>query len=299
MAAIAIAYRNERYIASDVLPYKTVGRQEFKYLVYNKDERYTIPNTTVGRTGRPNTVEFGATEAVGSCIDRALDAPVPNADVENARGGDFDPQGHAAERVMDLIELDREKRVADAVFASATYPATQRVTLSGTSQWSDYTNSNPLDAILAALDTMLMRANRMVIGQAGWTKLRQHPKLAKAIHGNSGDVDVVTRQQVADLLELDEIIVGSAWANSAKPGQSSVMYRLWCKHCALLRDDPLANNDGGLTFGYTARWGDRFSGTIDDPDMGARGGVRVRSGESVQELITASDAGYYFENCVA
>ena len=44
LAAIAIAYRNERYIASDVLPYQTVGRQEFKYLVYNKDERYTIPD---------------------------------------------------------------------------------------------------------------------------------------------------------------------------------------------------------------------------------------------------------------
>lgn len=300
LAAIAIAFRNQRYIASDVLPYVPVGKPEFRYLQHVKGEAFTVPDTTVGRTGKPSQVQFTATELTGSTKDRALDAPVPNYDREVAEGGNFDPLAHATESVMELVELDREKRVADKVFASATYPAANRTVLSGTGQWSDFTNSNPLDVILNAQEGLFMPGTHLVIGSAAWVKLRQHPKLAKAIHGNSGDVDVVTRQQVAQLLELDGIIVGQAWINSAKPGQTTNLTRLWGKHAALIRIDPTARTtSGGFTFGMTARWGDRFGGTIEDPDMGARGGVRVRAGEAVEELITASDAGYFWEDVVA
>ncbi len=42
-----------------------------------------------------------------------------------------------------------------------------------------------------------------------------------------------------------------------------------------------------------------MAGRREDPDIGLRGGVRVRVGESVKELIVANDLGYYFENAVA
>lgn len=41
------------------------------------------------------------------------------------------------------------------MFALGTYPAAQRTTLSGTSQWSDYTSSDPLAAITGGLDSMV------------------------------------------------------------------------------------------------------------------------------------------------
>ena len=36
-----------------------------------------------------------------------------------------------------------------------------------------------------------------------------------------------------------------------------------------------------------------------DPNIGLRGGQRVRVGESVKELVTAPDLGFFFENAVA
>jgi hypothetical protein len=60
-----------------------------------------------------------------------------------------------------------------------------------------------------------------------------------------------------------------------------------------------ADTTAGCSFGYTAQFGPVLAGTILDPDMGMRGGERVRSGESVKELITANDLGYFVQNAIA
>ncbi len=77
LTAIAIAYRNGRMIADDVLPRVPVGKQEFKYWKYDLADGFTVPNTLVGRKSRPNEVEFDATDATDSTEDHGLDAPVP------------------------------------------------------------------------------------------------------------------------------------------------------------------------------------------------------------------------------
>ena len=77
LTAIAIAYRNRRLIADEVLPRVGVGKQEFKYRKYDLSEGFTVPNSRVSRTSRPNQVEFSAKELTDSTEDFALDAPVP------------------------------------------------------------------------------------------------------------------------------------------------------------------------------------------------------------------------------
>ena len=298
LTAIAIAYRNKRLIADDVLPRSPVGKQEFKYQVYDLADGFTLPDTQVGRKSAPNRVEFGATEKTASTTDYALDAPVPNADIENAAGTPFDPLGHATETTTNLIALDREVRTSALVFAKANYAAANAVTLSGTSQWSDGT-SNPLVAIMDALDAVVMRPNVGVLGRAVSTALRRHPKIVQAYHGNTGPEGLVPLQFLADLLELEAIFVGEARLNIARPGQAVNLSRVWGKHAAFLYRDSLASTASGTTWGLTAQWGGRVSGSKEDPDVGMRGGVRVRTGESVVELVTAKDLGCFFENAIA
>ena len=298
LTAIAIAYKNRRFIADDVLPRVPVSKEEFKYRKYALVDGFTIPDTKVGRTSRPNELEFGFTEATESTVDYALEDPIPMADVMNAPVG-FNPQGHATEMLTNLIQLDREKRAGDLVFASGTYASANKTTLSGTSQWSDFTNSNPITAIMNAFDSMVMRPNIGVIGRPVYTKLATHPAIVKAVHGNSGDSGVATAQQIASLLELDALYVGESWYNSAKPGQSASLARLWGKHAAFIYRDSLANTRSGTTFGFTAQFGDRIASQWEDRNIGARGGMRVRTGESVKELVTANDLGYLFIDAVA
>ncbi len=304
LTAIAVAYRQGNLIADRVLPYVPVNTVEFRYKKFGLADDFTVPATLVGRKGSPQQVEFGETEATDAVEDHALDAPVPNADIEayeRARAsGVTDPMMRATGQVMQLVLTAREKRVADLVFGAGNYAATtNKSTLSGTTQWSDHSASNPQTAIMAALDGMVMRPNIAVFGRAVWTQLSTHPKINAAVYKSGTTAGVVSRQAFADLFELDEVLVGDGWINTAAKGQTPTMARIWGKHAAFLHRNMNADTQFGISFGFTARFGDRVGGYIEDPDMGMRGGRRARSGESVKELVTANDLGYLFINAVA
>lgn len=297
LTGIAIAYRNATLIADSVLPRVPVGAQTFKWWKYDKAESFTVPETLVGRKGVPNEVEFGATEEESSVKDYGLDDVVPNDDINNAPPG-FNPLANAVEMTTDLVVLAREKRVADLVFNNSTYDSTLRETLSGSDQWS-HADSDPKGQILEALDKTIVRPNVIVLGQAVYTALRQNPSMVSAFLGNNGEKGTLTRQQIAELFEVEEVIVGQGFINVAKPGQAPSIVRVWGKHAALIHRNRLANTQRGATFGMTAQWGGRIAGQIPEPTIGLRGAVRVRAGESVKELVVAKDLGYFFQNAIA
>lgn len=297
LTAIALAYRNESLIADAVMPRTPVNASDFKYMKYALADGFTLPDTKVGRKSKVNEVDFAATEVSASTEDYGLEDPIPQSDMDNAPPN-YDPLGRAIEGITDLIMLDREKRVADLVFGTGNYAAGNKTTLAGTAQWSD-AGSDPLTAILNAMDGMVMRPNVLVVGQSVYTKLRTHPNIVTAYYGTGASKGLVPGEALASLLELDEVLVGQSWLNSAKKGQTTTLGRVWGKHAALIRRDPLATTQNGrATFGVTAEFGSRVAGSRPDPDIGLRGGIRVRAGESVKELLLANDLGYLFTNAV-
>lgn len=297
--AIAIAYRNTRLIADEVLPRVPVSSTEFKYMLHNLADGFTVPDTQVSRKGRVNQVEFSATEKTASTEDHGLDAPVPQSDIDNAKNTPgYDPLAKATEQTTNLIMLDREIRTSNLVFNNANYGADNKVTLSGTSQWS-HADSSPLPVITDALDACVMRPNIGVLGRRVSTMLRRHPKIVKAFNGTTGEDGMVPLQFLADLLELETILVGEARLNIARPGQTAALQRVWGSHAAFIYRDRLADANSGTTFGFTGQFGSRVSSNEYDRNIGLKGGQMVRVGEQVKELITAPDLGYFFENAVA
>lgn len=307
LTAIAIAFKNPAaaLIADAVLP-RVPTAKKFKYTKYTTADGYTVPDTKVGRKSEPNMVDFGGIDVTDECLDFGLDDLVPNDDIaafeampKPASGGPVSPQALSTMMLTGLVQLDREIRVAGTVFATGSYAGANQATLSGTSQWSDRVNSDPLNAITTAMDIPLVRPNKMVIGQLAWTQLRMHPKLVQAIGRSAQTAGYASLQQIAELLELQEILVGRAFYNTAKKGQAPSYVRAWGKHCSLLNIDSLAAQLGQPTFGWTAQFGTPIAGVIPEPKAGLRGGERIRSGESVKEVIVSTDSGYWFQNCVA
>lgn len=298
LTALSISYRNEAMVADVVLPRVRVGKQEFKYFKSIYADDFTVPDTRVGRKSRPNMVETGGTEVTDSTVDYGLEDAVPLADIQNADSR-YNPLARATVYLTNLLELDREVRVATALTTLATYPSTQRTTLSSTGQWSDFTNSNPASAILTAMDSLIMRPNLLVIGQQVATQLMQHPKVVQIVNKTAQTSGIVTLEAFAAALGLQRVVVGQSWVNTAKKGQTASYSRAWGKHAALLHVDTLADASRGSTFGFTAQWGDRIAGSDFDRDIGLRGGQRVRLGESLKEVITENTMGYFFQNAVA
>lgn len=306
LTRIALAVRVEGMIADQVCPRVPVGGQLFTYTRLNTEEGFTIPDTRIGRLSRPNQVEFGAVDVTDQTEDHGLEDVVPLRDVKlaDSQNANLDPVGLAVERTTQLVELAREQRVATLVTSAANYPAGQRVTLAGTSQWSDFVNANPLDAILAAMDQMLIRPNTLCMGQAVWTKLRQHPRIVEAIRGTGAGgtaaTGAVSLQEVADLFEVDQVLVGRAFHNIARKGQAPAYQRLWGKHCALLHlnRNLVSPRDAIPTFCFTAEWQGRRAGTYEDPSVGTDGATVVKVIDQVKELVPYPEAGYLFQNAV-
>lgn len=301
LTSIAIAYQNGKLIADDVLPrLPPMTKEEFKWWKFNLGETFTIPDTKVGRRSAPNKVEFSATQETSSTEDFGLDDDIPQADIDNAGEG-YNPQQHGVMGLTDLVLLDREVRTSNLFFDPSSYSIGNTTTLAGTSQFNDPA-SDPIGVIMNALDAMVMRATHMAIGRPAYSQMIRNPKIVKAAHGNEGDSGVATREYLAELFELQEVYVGEAWVNTTRKGQPVNLARAWGKHLSLFYKDGLANpvmSGTRTTFGFTAQKGQRVAGQMPDPDIGLHGGVRIRSGESVKEIIAAPDLGYLIQNAVA
>lgn len=301
LVAVIVAYNNPRLIADDVLPRVPVGKEDFKYLVYPKGQMFTLPDNKVGRRGQPTEVHFEATEETASTEDYGLDDTIPQKDIDNAPQN-HDPVAQSVEGLTALNMLAREKRTADLVFDATNYATGNKVQLSGTDQWSDYANSDPIGDIDTALDTPIMRPNKVVMGYETWSILRKHPDIIQAIDRNDendSNKGKASRAEFAELFELEEIHVGQGYVNTAKPGQDVSLSRVWGNHFAAYYQDMTATTRNGITFGYTAQFGDPIAAQWDDRDIGLDGGVRIRAGEKVKELLTANDLGYFIEDAVA
>ena len=301
ITGITLAFRNDSLslIADQVLPRVQVPREEFGYNVFPMEDAFTIPDTRVGRTSKVNQVEFSASRLTSQTDDYGLEDPIPYKDIENARASGYDPEARAAEVLTDLILLDREVRASNLVFALGSYASTNRATLSGTSQWSDTVNSDPVTALENAIDAMLLKPNKLVLGRAVWSQLKRHPKVVTAVLGSANSTGRVTKQALADILEIGEVVVGEGWVNTARKGQTASMARAWGKHASLLYINPTADSDRGITFGITGQFGTRIGARLVDDNIGLDGGVAIRIGERVKELVVANTAGYFFQNAVA
>jgi hypothetical protein len=289
---MVMAYQNKELIADLAMPVKKLrGKQAtFKYAERNLADGFTVPSTLVGRASKPNQATFSVEEKSGVCKDYGLGGFIPQQDIDEAEGQVGDLTTDMLTNIMNLVLLDREKRVADIVQSSANYLSSKVIAVGADDKFDDE-NSNPLTFILENLESCIVRPNRMILGQGAWTKLRTHPKIVKAMHGNAGDSGVASRQMVAELLELQEIIVGASFINSVKKGKEPEIIRCWGNNVALHYYEAVADVSNGLAWGMTFQSGERMASTTWSDELGLRGGYNVKAGACWAETVTAKGAG--------
>lgn len=297
LIGIVNAYKNGDLIADKVLPRldPKLSAEKFTWWYFKFAQFLTVPDSKVGRKGQPNVVEFNAQENTARTEDYGFDAAIPKADIDAAPAG-YDPRAFHAQKLIDLVELDREARVANKVFNADLYPADNTEELTGTSKWT-HADSKPIRQFADAADKLIYRPKFAAMSRPAWTALRTNPSMLRSLTPSGVSEGQANLRAVADKLELDDIYIGEARLNFAKPGQNAQLLRAWGNHCLLFYKAPFANSQvAEPTFGWTAQYGDRVSGNWSDPKIGLHGGEWVRSGESVKEVIAAPELGYFFEN---
>lgn len=293
LSNVSKAYSNEMYIADMLFPSVQVGKETGKYYQYDK-AKFRRNATKRAAGAKANEVEYGLSTASFQTEDHALKEKTPWEIIDQADAA-LNPEMDAAENVTEQLLIDKEVALATSMAATATI--TQNVTLSGTDQWSDYTNSDPIGDVQTGMQTVQQaigrKPNTLVLGKQTFDQLVEHPAIVEKIkYTNLG---TATEELLARLFNVEKVIVGEAIYNTAVEGATDSLSYIWGKHAWLVFVAPRVTLRT-ITLGFTFKYQDRRVKKWDDEDAEAR---YVRVNENYTQKFVATEAAYLIKNAVA
>jgi hypothetical protein len=306
LSTVARGYRNQNYVGSALFPYVPVGARGGKIITFDKSawRQYNLARAPGSAIKRINVGFSGAPFALAQ---HALEGQLPIEIEEEANVvPGIDMASTTVMTTQDIIDLRLEIAQATLATTAANYGASNKVTLSGTSQWSDYTNSDPIGDVDTAIEairaTTGMRPNIMVIGPKVWKILKRHPKLVDAAIlqgviniGGGAATPRLTKAQMAQIFDVEEFYVGDAIALDASDANTDV----WGKNVtiAYTRIATLAAR-GTPSYGYTYRL--RNYPMVEQPyyEKNTRSWIYPIIDE-VAPVIAGAEAGYLISAAVA
>ena len=308
---ISVAYmqRQENFIADKVFPVVAVDKQSDKYFTYTKNDWFrdeaevrTDGSESVGSgyniaTDTYYADVFAIHKDIGDQTRANADAPI-NVDRE------------AAEFVTHRLLQRREQQfVNDFMSASvwgtdvtgvAASPSTGE-----TVQWSDYTNSDPIEDIEAGksgiLSTTGFEANTLVLGYEVFRQLKNHPDLVDRIKYTSSQT--ITEDMLARMFDIERVLVAKSVKATNAEGATGA-YDFSVGKTALLCH--VAPSPGLLTpsAGYIMQWTGVSGGmglTIGTSSFRLESlkATRVEAELAFDNKVVASDLGYLWSSIVA
>lgn len=301
LSQIAVDFKNREYVADQILTPVSVPQMLGQYLVWDQGVTFKDPKTQMGQDGTPNIMDLKATKQSFSLNIHAQATFVDPLEISQAPAAQV--RGMKVAKLANMILLRRELDVAASL--TSTTVMTSNTTLSGTAQWSDYTNSDPINAIAVQADALPRRPNTFVAGRDVITKLRMHPKVLAAIqYTQTGGMAPLTA--LADLFEVDRIIVGDAFKDTAAENLTATKTRIWGKNAILCYVDPTPPSPlmDQPTLGYlpTLESAGLTMRTFvsRDPQRGTGEGVEfIKVETSYGILVSAPSMGYLWAAAVA
>lgn len=236
---VSLAYKNESYIAEKVAPIVKVAKDTGKIFSYGM-ENLRIVNTYRSVGGKPNIVEMDVSSADHYVLeDHVLGEFVAQEIIENA-DKPIKPLADTTESLVDRILVDKEKALADVI--TSTTNITNNTTLSGTSQWSDYDNSDPFADITTAISTVRsacgMKPNTMIISWDVLQKLKFHPDMKDMFPGATMITDQMLEENVGRIFGLKNMLIGDAQYNNSNKGGTDTLADIWSKDVVIAYIDP-------------------------------------------------------------
>ncbi len=226
------------YLGDKVAPPVPVRKESATYWEYDKS-RFDIPESLRAPRSGYNRVDWSASKAMYACEEYGLELPIDDRERDNA-AGPLDLEIDSTEIVTDMVLNNREKRVADKVLSTTN--VTQNTTLSGTSQWSDVTSgvSDPAKDLKTGRQTVFdatgYMPNKLLLGYKVWEALKIHPNILERIQFS--ERAILTRAILAELFEVEEVLVGGVLRRSSQAGATDTLADVWGKDVLLFYSEP-------------------------------------------------------------
>ena len=298
LTTAAQGYQNNEFVGGLLFPKVPVQQRGGKILSFGRED-FRLYST--GRTPGSNTkrVQFGYSAGSYALEQHALEGVVPFELMDEAnRVPGIDLGTNAVRKTQDIIGLRLEKAQADLATNAANYAASNKTTLSGTSQWSDYgTVSDPIKDVKVGIEAVRAqigkRPNTVVIGAAVWSYLQYHPKVIDRIKYTGRDA--ATPELLAALFGVQRVAVGDALYEK----DDGTLADVWGKFVVIAYTEIGSTADMGKpTYGYTYQLGGYPVVEQAYQDRNAKSWVYPVTDE-VAPVIAGATAGYLISAAVA
>lgn len=302
LTGISVKLLPEGYIAERVLTSAESKFDSGKIAGYTKDH-LRIVNTVTGSRGKYPRVEVSTEVTTSYQLEKhGLSHVLVEEDFNNALSP-FEPRKDTTEDLTTMLWTGKEKALADVLGATASFPSTNRVTLSGTDQYNDADNSDPLGDFSAARAAIWANSgqlpNKVIIPWQVWNVLKFHPQILNKLGFKYDRPGGLTLSEVAGVMEVDEVLVPKAVYNSAKEGQTAVLAPIWGKVIVFL----YAPAKGSLkmnTFGFRIQQAGAsprrvFRNAKDEPPNSEL----IQVDDKYDQLIMDNTMGYLIKDAIA
>lgn len=253
LTTICQGFKQANLVGFSLFPRVPVMLRAGKILQFRKED-FMLYNAKRSPGQNTKRLQIGYDGIPFALDDYSLEALVP---VEIQQEGEraqvpINVSTASVAKIDHALALGLEVSQANLARTYANYAASNRVTKSGSGQWSDYASgvSDPggdietaRDAIRAAIG---LRGNTVVLGYAAYAKARSHPKTLDRIKYTGRDS--ATPELLAQLWNVDRVIVGEAvYATDA-----GVFGDVWGRDVIVAYTDTATVADQGVpTYGYT------------------------------------------------
>lgn len=307
---MSLAFPNDGWVADKVFPNIPVNSRSDVYFTYDRGHFNRNNMRVRGPSTRASRATYGISTDSFSCARWALardiddevranaDSPV-NLDVE------------ATEFLTRGALINREVNWAAAFFTTSkwTTDVTGAAAPTGSQvlQWSDPA-STPIENIRAKKTVIRkstgVEANKLVIGREVWDALIDHPDIiARMDRGQTTGPAMANRQAVAEILELDEVLVMEGIYNSANEGATNVHAFVGGKSALLVHAAPrpgVMTVSGGYTFSWTGFLGATTNGwRIKKYREEAITSDTIEIEQYYAQKLVSADCGVFFATIVA
>lgn len=301
---LVIGFEPKGFIVDQIYPMVPTDKQSNKFYRWDKGDFFRIPQTQRSPKSKGNEVVFNVSSDSYFANNFALRHEESFEAMTNAdavlRGRE-----KRVRALKSLLMLDWEDRVARQITSGSNLGSF--TTLSGTSQWSDFENSDPVQDVETGRESIRattgLLPNLMVMGHNVFRKLKNHPDIIDRIkHAQRG---FITEAIIAEYFDIDRILVGTTIKNTGEENLADSFSNVWGNHAVLLHVTAGPDPDGrDPSVGYTFRWnapllgGQPMAAEIwNDPDGGNFENRRVQFYQD--EKLTATELGYVIVDAIA
>lgn len=209
-------------------------------------------------------------------------------------------------RAAGVVARNQEIRVAALVYNTTTWTGAS-LTTAITHEWDDATNCVPITDVEAAVKKVYegsgLWANALVINRQVFRNLRNSDQIIERINsqgaGSPSKASDVTEQMLAQVFDLDYIIVAGASKNTANEAAAPTPSQIWSGEYAMVCRVASGADMRDPCIGRTFHWaedGSSIGGTVEEyyEEQSRSRIIRVR--HETDEVIMYPQAGHLLSN---